>query len=136
MSIIGKLEHSILYPFADFMHGTNITRYLKSLKKQQWLGREDIVSLQEKKLRHLIEHSYNNISLNLKSADRSITLIPCSSNGAAYAMETLWGRQQSTTSALLASTSRSNGTTSRSSRPLNCPNNWLRCPHSSGKAVR
>ncbi|OQY04240.1 MAG: hypothetical protein B6I25_07230 [Planctomycetales bacterium 4572_13] len=62
MSIIGKFEKRIMYPLADFMHGTTITGHLAMLKQQQQLSHSEIVSIQDQKLSSLLNHSYEKVS--------------------------------------------------------------------------
>ena len=61
----------------EFSQGTKIQKYLKWLEKTQWWRHKELEELQNKKLRALIKHAYENVpyyhqllrGLNLKSDD-------------------------------------------------------------------
>jgi len=52
---------NIIFPTMEFSKGTTIGSYLRELDRSQWLKPEEIRALQQKKLRGLIRHSYDNI---------------------------------------------------------------------------
>ena len=64
-------------PLADRVKGRNTMKHLRELEKSQWYSRDQIEELQRKKLRSIIQHSYDNVpyyhkifrELNLKPSD-------------------------------------------------------------------
>ena len=72
-----KLLNNLLFPLVEALRGTSIRECLKFLNKTQWWKREQIEELQNKKLRLLINHAYNNVpyyhdlfkKLNLRPED-------------------------------------------------------------------
>ena len=57
-SVIAK---HILYPVGEAFLGTKMLRYLKELEETQWWSLERLQELQNRKLRALIKHAYENI---------------------------------------------------------------------------
>ena len=63
--------------------GINLPLFYYSLKRTQWLGQEEIVSLQEGRLKRLVNHAYNHVpyyrnlfdKLKLKPFDINLSLI-------------------------------------------------------------
>ena len=51
----------LLFPALELYSGTNIQQHLAGLNKSQWWSKEQIRELQNKKLRNLIRHAYNNV---------------------------------------------------------------------------
>jgi len=72
-----KLFRSFIFPLMELSQGTKIQKYLKWLEKTQWWKPSEIKELQNKKLRALIRHAYENVpyyhklfrKLNLKPDD-------------------------------------------------------------------
>jgi len=73
-----KLFRSFIFPLMELSQGTKIQKYLKWLEKTQWWKQpSEIKELQNKKLRALIRHAYENVpyyhklfrKLNLKPDD-------------------------------------------------------------------
>ena len=52
---------TLVFPALEFYSGTNIQQHLAALNKSQWWSKEQIEELQNKKLRALIHHAYNNV---------------------------------------------------------------------------
>ena len=77
MSIYPKIARNLILPLADIAVNTKISKNLKFLEKSQWWSLEELREFQNKKLRALIRHSYENVpfyhhewkKLNLKSED-------------------------------------------------------------------
>lgn len=77
MGIYPKLFRSVIFPILEFSQGTRIQKYLKWLEKTQWWKPEELEELQNKRLRALIKHAYENVPyyhdlfkrLNLKPDD-------------------------------------------------------------------
>lgn len=55
------LFRSIISPIAEYSKKTSIQRYLRWLNKTQWMKPEELKELQNKKLRALIKHAYENV---------------------------------------------------------------------------
>ena len=72
-----SLIKKIVMPLADRVKGRNILKHLRELERSQWYSPDRIEELQRKKLRLIIQHSYDNIpyyhkifrELNLKPND-------------------------------------------------------------------
>lgn len=72
-----KLFRRVIFPLMEIAEGTKIQKYLKLLDKTQWWKPEELEELQNKKLRALIKHAYENVpyyhqlfrKLNLKAED-------------------------------------------------------------------
>jgi phenylacetate-CoA ligase len=56
-----ELFRSVIFPVMELSQGTKIQKYLKWLNKTQWWKREELEELQNKKLRALIRHAYENV---------------------------------------------------------------------------
>jgi len=56
-----KLFRSFIFPLMELSQGTKIQKYLKWLEKTQWWKPSEIKELQNKKLRALIRHAYENV---------------------------------------------------------------------------
>lgn len=61
MNIYPKIARNVILPLADIATGTKISKYLKFLEKTQWWSREELQEYQNKKLRALIKHAYENV---------------------------------------------------------------------------
>jgi phenylacetate-CoA ligase len=55
------LMKKIVAPLADRIKGSNIMKHLRDLEKSQWYSPDQLEELQRKKLRLIIQHSYNNV---------------------------------------------------------------------------
>lgn len=55
------LFRSVIFPVMEQYSHTHIQKYYSELEKSQWLPAEKITELQNKKLRHLVEHAYANV---------------------------------------------------------------------------
>lgn len=55
------LFRTLLFPLMEYSLGTSIQQYLKWLEKTQWWSREELEALQNKKLRSLIRHCWENV---------------------------------------------------------------------------
>jgi len=55
------LAKNILLSILDLSRGTKVVEYRKVLERTQWLKREQILHLQQARLRRLLEHSYENV---------------------------------------------------------------------------
>ena len=72
-----KIARNIILPLADIAAGTKISRNLRFLEKSQWWSIEELQEYQNKKLRALVRHAYENVpyyhsewkKLNLKTED-------------------------------------------------------------------
>jgi len=51
----------ILYPIGEKIIGTTMLRYLKELEESQWWSQNELRDLQDKKLRALVKHAYDNV---------------------------------------------------------------------------
>lgn len=68
---------SVFLPTSDFLFGCSVSKKLSFLEKSQWWTLKDLEELENKKLRHLMRHAYNNVpfyhnllrSLNLNGDD-------------------------------------------------------------------
>ncbi len=68
---------NVIFPTMEFIKGTSIQRYLRWLNKTQWLNSNELEEIQNKKLRALVKHAYENVpyyhrifrDLNLKPDD-------------------------------------------------------------------
>ena len=56
-----KLFRSFIFPLMELSQGTKIQKYLKWLEKTQWWKPEELEELQNKRLRSLIRHAYENV---------------------------------------------------------------------------
>ena len=78
---VALLYQKLMYPLLDLRRGTRSLARLAELNKSQWLKPEEMHSLQNRKLRVMIEHAYNNVpfyhrtmdSLGLKPGDIKTT---------------------------------------------------------------
>ena len=61
MSLYSLLDRKIIIPFAEKLKGRNLTGEIQFLSSTEWLSEKDLIDLQNKKLRQLIEHCYNNV---------------------------------------------------------------------------
>jgi phenylacetate-CoA ligase len=52
---------TLVFPALEFYKGTTIQHHLDGLNKSQWWSKEQIAELQNKKLRILIRHAYDNV---------------------------------------------------------------------------
>jgi phenylacetate-CoA ligase len=52
---------TLVFPVLELYSGTTIQKHLACLQKSQWWSREQIEELQNKKLRNLIRHAYDNV---------------------------------------------------------------------------
>jgi len=57
----GMFYRSLLFPMLDLRRGTNSLKCLAELQKSQWLSKDEILNIQNKRLRALIKHSYENV---------------------------------------------------------------------------
>lgn len=64
-----------IYPFAERFSGTSISKHLKILNETQWYSRSALDELQNKKLRALIKHAYQNTAYYRKLFD-SLSITP------------------------------------------------------------
>jgi len=68
---------NVIFSMMEFIKGTSIQKYLRWLNKTQWLKPEELKRIQNKKLRALVKHAYENVPyyhhtfrvLNLKPDD-------------------------------------------------------------------
>jgi phenylacetate-CoA ligase len=51
----------LIYPLGGLVLSINVTRYLDMLEESQWWTEEKIITLQENKLRNLLEHAYHKV---------------------------------------------------------------------------
>ena len=56
-----KLFRNVIFSVTEISHGTKIQKYMKWLNKTQWWKPEELEELQNKKLRALIKHAYDNV---------------------------------------------------------------------------
>ncbi len=61
VDLVGKLNMHLMYPLLDLRRGTNSLKRYTELNKSQWLERDQIIKIQNQKLRALINHAYNNV---------------------------------------------------------------------------
>ena len=69
------IAKKIGYPLMDFMLGSKILETKRFLEKSQWWSKERIEEFQNKKLRRLIKHSYENVTY-YHSIFKKINLYP------------------------------------------------------------
>jgi phenylacetate-CoA ligase len=50
-----------LLPVLDLCRGRNVAQYWKILERSQWLERENLVDLQQRRMRALLKHAYENV---------------------------------------------------------------------------
>lgn len=55
------IAENIIYPMGDLALGTSVMRYYRWLQKTQWWSPEQLVELQNEKLKNLIKHAYTNV---------------------------------------------------------------------------
>lgn len=55
------IARHILYSIGETFLGTKMLKYLKELEETQWWSPEQLQELQNKKLRALIKHAYENV---------------------------------------------------------------------------
>lgn len=75
--IYNKVFQKIIFPMAELVSGTSIQKKLEFLEKSQYWDRKKLEEYQNKKLRELIKHAYNNVpyykklfdTLKIKSSD-------------------------------------------------------------------
>jgi phenylacetate-CoA ligase len=56
-----KIFRNLFFPLMEYQQKTNIQEHLGWLNKTQWWSKEELKELQNKKLRALINHVYNNV---------------------------------------------------------------------------
>jgi len=56
-----KVFRGIIFPVVEFTQRTKIQKYLRWLNTTQWWRREELEKLQNKGLRAIIKHAYNNV---------------------------------------------------------------------------
>ena len=59
--MVSKLTRYLFYPLLDLRKGSKTLKYLKELNKTQWLPRAELEVYQNKKLRSLVKHAYDNV---------------------------------------------------------------------------
>jgi len=59
--MIKEMRKSFYIPLIDSYKGNSVIKYINKLEQTQWISREEIKDLQEKKLRILIQHAYQNV---------------------------------------------------------------------------
>jgi len=52
---------TLVFPALEWYSGTTIQPHLAALNKSQWWSKDQIAELQNKKLRMLIRHAYDNV---------------------------------------------------------------------------
>jgi phenylacetate-CoA ligase len=55
------LAKKALLPVLDLCRGRNVAEYWKILESNQWLKRENLADLQQRKIRALLKHAYENV---------------------------------------------------------------------------
>jgi len=55
------LYRTVVFPVVEALSGTSISRTVQQLEKSQWWTRAQLLDLQNKKLRAMILHAYNNV---------------------------------------------------------------------------
>jgi phenylacetate-CoA ligase len=55
------LYRTAVFPVVEALSGTTISRTVQQLEKSQWWTRAQLLELQNKKLRAIIQHAYNNV---------------------------------------------------------------------------
>jgi len=61
MSLRNTITENIILPLSDIALGQSIYKHLKFLKKSQWWSESELKDYQNKKLRALIKHAYENV---------------------------------------------------------------------------
>lgn len=61
MSLRNIFTENLILPLSDIVLGHSIYKYLKFLKKSQWWSESEFKDYQNKKLRELIKHAYENV---------------------------------------------------------------------------
>lgn len=61
MSLYSKISRNLILPLGDFVMGYSISRNLRFLEKSQWWSMKELHDYQNKKLRALINHAYENV---------------------------------------------------------------------------
>jgi phenylacetate-CoA ligase len=81
MSLRNNITEKIILPLSDIALGQSVAKHFKFLQKSQWWSEAKLKEYQNKKLRELIKHSYENVpyytelfdSLNLTPSDINTT---------------------------------------------------------------
>ncbi len=60
MSFRNILTEKVILPLSDLALGQSVSKHLKFLQESQWWTKEQLVEFQNRKLRDLINHAYNN----------------------------------------------------------------------------
>lgn len=55
------LARNMIYPMADVLMKTSLMKYLREYEKTQWWSRDQLLALQNEKLKALIRHVYQNV---------------------------------------------------------------------------
>ena len=63
MRLINTITENIVLPLSDIALGQSIYKHLKFLKKSQWWSESELKDYQNKKLRALIKHAYENVPI-------------------------------------------------------------------------
>lgn len=59
--MLNNLKRALLFYLLDCKSNFTFRKYYNHIQESQWLSREDILELQFNKLKHLIEHCYQNV---------------------------------------------------------------------------
>jgi len=78
-----SLVRNIVFPLIDIANRESVLRYLDLYEKSQWWNLKELERMQEKKLRALIRHAWNNVPYYrriFKTAFSTFKLYGCISN--------------------------------------------------------
>ena len=70
MGIYNFIDQYILLPLGDLVYGSTVHSRLKEFKRYDSFSREELVALQEEKLRKLVQHCYDNVPFYTKLFDQ------------------------------------------------------------------
>ncbi|NPD46728.1 phenylacetate--CoA ligase family protein [Lentimicrobium sp. S6] len=75
MSIRNTITEKIVLPLSDFVLDQSVSKHFRFLQKSQWWSKVEINEYQNKKLRELIKHAYENVPYYTELFD-SLSLTP------------------------------------------------------------
>ena len=76
MDLRAKFVRNIGYPLRDALSGRSEIKYYNFLEKTQWWSSEKLLKLQQKKLRNIIRHAYQNVPYYNQLFKSIETLLP------------------------------------------------------------
>ncbi len=61
MTVYSKITQHVVYPLGDAVLRTNVMKYMDALERSQWWSLDELVEMQNTKLRALVAHAYRNV---------------------------------------------------------------------------